>query len=82
MRRTPSRFEESLRLDYRGFMYQKMASAIRATVMIHRMTSLLPFFSSAMKTSTPQLNFRFKCPEDFPVLATVSPPERLLFCNP
>jgi hypothetical protein len=49
-------------------MYQKMANATRATVIIHRMTSLLPFFSSAMPRSTPQLNFPFKSPEDFLVV--------------
>jgi hypothetical protein len=47
--------------DYRGFMYQKIASATRATVIIHRMTSLLRLFSSAMQSSTPHLNSRFKC---------------------
>lgn len=33
--------------DY-GFLYQKIASATSATVMIHRMMSLLRFFSSAI----------------------------------
>lgn len=36
------------RENYRGFMYQKIASATRATVMIHRTMSLLRFFSSAI----------------------------------
>jgi hypothetical protein len=31
------------------FLYQKIATAIRITVMIHRTISLLLFFSSAMK---------------------------------
>ncbi len=45
------RFEEF----YRGFMYQKIASATRATVMIHKTMSLLRFFSSAIEEeySTP-----------------------------
>jgi len=47
-------------------MYQKIASATSATVMIHRTMSLLRFFSSAMKKSTPQVKFRFKCRFDFP----------------
>lgn len=30
-------------------LYKKIARAIKATVMIHRMMSLLPFFSSAIE---------------------------------
>jgi hypothetical protein len=60
--RGPSR----LAVSYFGFMYQKIASATSATVMIHRTMSLLRFFSSAMKKSTPQVKFRFKCRFDFP----------------
>lgn len=55
-----------LAVSYLGFMYQKIASATSATVMIHRTMSLLRFFSSAMKKSTPQVKFRFKCRFDFP----------------
>jgi hypothetical protein len=34
---------------YRGFMYQKIASATKATVTIQRTISLLRFLSSAMR---------------------------------
>lgn len=39
--------------------------------MIHSTMSLLPFFSSAIKRSTPHLNFRFKYRSDFPGAAFV-----------
>lgn len=46
--------------DY--FLYQKIASATSATVMIHRTISLLRFFSfsSAIKFSTAYLKLPFK----------------------
>ncbi len=49
------------------FLYQKIASATKATVMIHRTMSLLRFFSfsSAIAESTPYLKARFKCCLDF-----------------
>jgi len=62
----PSSEARPLAVNYFGFMYQKIASATSATVMIHRTMSLLRFFSSAMKKSTPQVKFRFKCRFDFP----------------
>jgi hypothetical protein len=62
----PSTEARPLAVSYFGFMYQKIASATSATVMIHRTMSLLRFFSSAMKKSTPQVKFRFKCRFDFP----------------
>jgi hypothetical protein len=45
------------------FLYQKIASATKATVMIHRTMSLLRFFSfsSAIAESTPYLKATFKC---------------------
>ncbi len=49
------------------FLYQKIASATKATVMIHRTMSLLRFFSfsSAIAESTPHLKATFKCCLDF-----------------
>jgi len=42
------------------FLYQKIANATRATVIIHSTMSLLRFFSSAMPSSTPHLTPAFK----------------------
>ena len=46
------------RRNYR--LYRKIARATKATVMIHRMTSLLPFFSSAIRRSTAYPKSRYK----------------------
>lgn len=68
---------------YLGFMYQKIANATRATVMIHRTMSLLRFFSSAINTSTAHLKSRFKCRVESPqdALVTVLRPGRQPACN-
>jgi hypothetical protein len=54
LERVAGRNEVRLAVNY--FLYQKIATAIRMTVMIHRMMSLLRFFSfvSAMQGSTAQ----------------------------
>ena len=57
-----------------GFLYQKIANATNATVIIHRMMSLLRFFcfSSAMGDSTAHLNPFFKSLLIHPGIITVS----------
>ena len=52
--------------SYRGFMYQKIARATSATVMIHRMTSLLPFFSSAINKEYTTPEILVQVPRRFP----------------
>lgn len=69
--------------NYFGFMYQKIANATRATVMIHRTMSLLRFFSSAIRTSTAHLKSRFKCRVESPqnALVMVLSPVRRSACS-
>src|ERR1700730_7202890 len=62
-------------------LYQKIASAIKTTVMIQRMMSLLRLFSSAIDGSTTHLKSRFKyqlnSPDATYGLAARSVPARL-----
>jgi hypothetical protein len=74
-------------------LYQKIASATKATVMIHRMMSLLRFFSSAMEevqhTSNrgssaalrPLLLQEFLPPSAGVRDARASPPDRPPWCS-
>ena len=48
------------------FLYQKIANATSATVMIHNTMSLLRFFSSAIGSSTAHLHSRFKSRDESP----------------
>jgi len=57
--RAPSDAVATLR-SQNYFLYQKIANATSATVMIHNTMSLLRFFSSAMASSTPHLHSGFK----------------------
>jgi hypothetical protein len=50
-------------------LYQKIASAIKTTVMIQRMMSLLRLFSSAIDGSTTHLKSRFKYQLNSPAAA-------------
>jgi hypothetical protein len=65
--------EPARKLGRAYLLYKKMASAIRTTVMIHRIVFLLLLlFSSAMCSSTPQSAARFKCRHESPQLESVT----------
>jgi len=46
-----------------GFLYRKIANAIRTIVMIHRIVFLLLLFSSAMTKVQHRVDQRIKCPD-------------------
>lgn len=58
-----------------------MAKATKTTVIIHKMMSLLRFFSSAIWGSTPQLKLRFKYRVQFPKLTNAGRHSRFRACS-